>query len=84
MKTKSLPLVYLNADSTSERETLTQLLSPYSWADGEHGMMLTDVAFAKCVKENEMIVSRSLHKSLQFALAETIRTGAGDVCLNTL
>jgi hypothetical protein len=84
MKTKSLPLVYLNAESLSERETLAQLLSPYSWANGEHGMMLTGVALAKCVEENEAIVSYSLRKSLQFALTETNRTGAGDVCLNML
>ena len=84
MKANSLPLIYLDAESSSEREVLAQILSPYSWAEGEHGMMLTAPALAKCLSENEAAFSGSLRASLQFALAETYRAGAGDVCLNTL
>ena len=68
MKTKTLDIVYLNPTNESERETLQCLLAPYSWADGEFGLMLTDAAFEECVESLPNRTAKAVKEFLKSAL----------------
>ena len=82
MKTKTLDIVYLNPTNESELETLHGLLAPYSWADGEFGLMLTDAAFEECVESLPKRTAKAVKEFLKGALNKVRKSSAGDVCLN--
>ena len=82
MTTKSSSVVYLTASNETERDALLELLAPHSWASGELGLMLTDVAFECCVESITAKKKNTISSSLQDALEMVLKTGAGDVCVN--
>jgi len=83
MIAKTSNVVYLTPSNEAEREALFEILAPHSWADGEFGLVLTDVAFKDCVKSLPTTKGNIVTAFLKKAL-ETVRTtGAGDVCVNS-
>lgn len=83
MTTKASNVVYLTPADKAERDTFFELLAPHSWADGEHGLMLTDVAFEDCVMSLPPASGKNIAAVLNNALEMVRKTGAGDVCLNS-
>jgi hypothetical protein len=82
MKTNTANIVYLNPSTKTERELLHDLLAPHSWAVGEFGMMLTEVAFGEAVKSLPKKTKSSVKLFLKTARAQVRKSNAGDVCLN--
>jgi hypothetical protein len=83
MTAKTSNVLYLTPCSEAEREALFEILAPHSWAGGEFGLMLTDVAFADCVKSLPRTKGNMVTASLKKTLATLRKTGGGDVCLNS-
>jgi hypothetical protein len=82
MITKTAPVVYMTPSSEAERAALSDILAPYSWAGGEFGIMLTDVAFEECLQSCAYNVEIGLRAVLDQALQNVRSVGACDVCLN--
>ena len=82
MNAKSSPVVYLTPSNAKECEAFRSLLEPYSWAIGEFGLMLTNVAFAESVEDLSTGAENENQAFLKAALSEVQKMGAGDVCLN--
>lgn len=82
MTTQTSTIVYLNAKTEAERDTVHDILAPHSWAAGEFGLMLTDAAFKECVESLPARTGKSVKAFLRKALVATRRAQAGDVCLN--
>ena len=82
MTTQTSTIVYLNAKTETERDTVHDILAPHSWAAGEFGLMLTDAAFKECVKSLPTRTGKSVKVFLREALVAVRKSRAGDVCLN--
>jgi hypothetical protein len=82
MTTSTANVVYLNPSTKIERELLHDALAPHSWAAGEFGLMLTEVAFGEAVKSLPKKTKSSIKLFLKSALAQVRKSNAGDVCLN--
>ncbi len=82
MTAKTTPIVYITASTEEELKTLHEILEPHSWASGEFGLMLTDVAYVQCVKSLSSRTEKSVKAFLRATLRRVRNFGVGDVCLN--
>ncbi len=77
-----LPVVYFCATNEAERDALYNVFLEYCWSVGEHGMMLTDVAFRECVQALPEESPKWMTQILEEAARLVNSWNAGDVCLN--
>lgn len=82
MTAHTATVIYLNASTETERTILHKVLAPHSWACGEFGLILTDVAFRQCVMTLSDGIDTKVKVFLNEALASVRKAGAGDICLN--
>lgn len=82
MTANTSTVVYLTPSTEAEREALHEILAPRSWAAGEFGLMLTDVAFKECVESLSTRTEKTIKAFLRAALMAVRKAGAGDVCLH--
>ena len=83
MNAKTSNVLYLTASNEAEREVLFEILAPHSWAEGEFGLMLTDVAFRDCVNSLPVTKGNTVTPFLKKTLATLRKIRGGDVCLNS-
>lgn len=81
--TKSTTL-FLWCSTETERDMWRSLLGPYSWADGEFGMLCTDSRFFELCDDlrARTDVSAELRRQVKRYASILKRRRGGDVCLN--
>jgi hypothetical protein len=81
--TKSTTL-FLWCSTESEREMWRSLLGPYSWADGEFGMLCTSSQFFEFCDDlrSRSDISSVIRRQVKRYVSILKRRCGGDVCLN--
>lgn len=83
MKIEERKTLSLVASSTWERDSWVDLLTPYSWAEGEFGVLCTEAAFRKfCAdsQNNPEIPTKLKEEAHRFG-ALALSGDYADVCL---
>jgi hypothetical protein len=84
MRSTKSSTLYLWASSEDERDMWRTLLAPYSWADGEFGMLCTNARFIECYDELRLRtdVPAAIVRQVKQYVAMLKRHRYGELCLN--